>query len=143
MLKNIYQTGLLKVGFNNITVLALHGSYLELNFPKVNTAHMKNPDYTQLPNSSSPSNSRLIEILEQIAYNSKEGLMITSDYKDLMNKKNWPLKDSQLVKTGNTGLAYYASNYKNGDGYMKDPREYYIHSNKKLCKLFFKSKFIF
>ena len=123
--------------YNYIHVIELKGDFLNVEFLKVKTAHMKNPDYRLLPfgESDDPDsiiNKNLFNKMDEIAELSETGLIITTDYDWFMNR-NWRLNSSRLVKTGRIGFAYYASNFEPGNAFMDGPREYLIQSLKTIC----------
>lgn len=129
---------LFEEGYTEINVEVIVGDYTKTDFPRVKTAHMKNPDYTQLPtgidkNIASLENREVLDALERLALNSEGGLIITSEYNTIMSPENWPLSNSNFKKTGKLGFAYYAANYVEGDGFWEAPREYIIKPFKGSC----------
>jgi hypothetical protein len=131
MAKTHLSAHLLNRGYSKIDVVAILGDYTEIDLPFIKTAHMKNPDYTQLPTGpdkdiNSTTNKKVLSALDKIALKSETGLFITSEYEILLRPENWPLRNSDFVPTGRIGLAYYAANHKDGDGYMDAPKEYHI-----------------
>jgi hypothetical protein len=127
--------------YTDIQILQVKGDFLKVEFSKVKTAHMKNPDYRQLPfgeseDPDSAINKKLFQRLEDISELSETGLVITTDY-DWFMDRNWKLTRSYLLRTGRTGFGYYPSNFEPGNSFMVGPREYLIRSKTLACSQMF------
>jgi hypothetical protein len=98
-----------KNGYYDISVIALPGDYTLLNLPLVTSAHLTNPEWSQLPNPKNgpAANQRIVKNLERIASASTTGLMITTYYFGAIQMAAEFLQHSSVERTGRTGHYYY------------------------------------
>lgn len=67
--------------YSEIQVIGLHGDYNSIELPKVNSAHLSNPDLLQLPRHTSERKNRdIVKRLVEIADGSESGLTIAASY---------------------------------------------------------------